>query len=291
MLQLASGDCTVTLCPETGGAVARFSWRGIDILRRVSDADLASGNARRLGMFPLVPYSNRIEHGLLQVPGATHQLRPNLEGEPHSIHGFGFQRAWEVAEWSAEHAMLELQHAPDADWPFACHVRQHLGMIGDALHLKLHLRNCGALPMPAGLGFHPYFHVGQATRLQANWDGIWDMGDDKLPTGHRQITPEQDFSHPRALDGWRSDHCYTGWDGRATLLHDGYQVRVSADLSCSKLVCFAPADGRAFVALEPVSHVNNGFALAARSIAGTGVQMLEPGASCSLSMAIAVIPG
>src|SRR5437763_16802563 len=98
-LNLHSGASVLQLCPQVGGAVARFHWRGRDILRPITDEDLASHNARRLGMFPMLPYSNRVEDAVLHARTGARKLRLNVDGEHHSMHGFGWQPPWCVAEW------------------------------------------------------------------------------------------------------------------------------------------------------------------------------------------------
>jgi aldose 1-epimerase len=300
MLRLASGDSELLLCPDTGGAVARFTWCGLDILRPASDADIAARNARLLGMFPLAPYSNRLEDGLLSIPNGAHQLRLNVAGEPHSMHGFAWQRPWRVAAAGADWARLTLPHPDDSgpadagplggdgDWPFRCNVELVYHLNGSCLRAKLTLTNDDQVPMPAGLGFHPYFPRDAQTCLQADWDGCWEMDKRKLPTSWRPRAEADNFNALRAIDGWAPDHCFTGWDRSATLVYPTHATTVSADADCSRLICFVPDDGRQFVALEPVTHSNNAFNLAGRGIPGTGMQVLEPGASLVLEMAITV---
>jgi aldose 1-epimerase len=288
VLQLVSGDSALLLCPDTGGAVARFRWRGRDILRPASDEDIGSGNARRLGMFPLLPYSNRVEDGVLQTRRGPRTLRLNVDGEQHSMHGFGWQRAWQVEDFTRDSALLTLEHVGDADWPFACRARQTISLANDTLSVTLWLHNSGDEEMPAGLGFHPYFPARPDVRLQAGWREVWTMNEHKLPVAPVAVPAQSDFSAARALDGWHSDHCYTGWDGTAILDYGDYRVQVSSDEDVTRLVCFAPDDGRPIIAIEPVTHINNAVALEARGAPDTGIRWLAPGEEMTLSIAIAV---
>jgi aldose 1-epimerase len=288
MLHLASGDCALLLCPEVGGAVARFNWRGRDILRPASDDDIASGNARRLGMFPLLPYSNRVEDGVLQTRSGPRRLRLNVDGEDHSMHGFGWQRAWQVDSATQDGAVLALEHEGDADWPYACRARQTVTLANDTLSVELWLQNAGQEEMPAGLGFHPYFPRHSDTRLQAGWRGVWTMDERKLPVELAGLPPKSDFSAGRPIADWCSDHCYTGWDGVARLGYGDYSVEVSSNADVSRFVCFVPGDGRAIIALEPVTHINNAAALEARGVRDTGLRWLAPGEALRLSIAISV---
>jgi aldose 1-epimerase len=288
MLELASGAMRMLLCPETGGAVARLSWAGKELLRPVSEDDIASGNARRLGMFPLAPYSNRIADGMLVLGQEAWPLRHNCAGEAHSMHGFAWQRPWTVAHHDSRSATLILDHEPNADWPFRCRVKQRLTLHEDGLHVQLMLANDGGTPMPGGLGFHPYFVRTSETRLQVDWAGRWEMDERKLPSSWMPLSDRDDFRDGRAIGNWHSDHCYTGWTGSATLDYDSHRVTVSSDADCSRLVCFVPDDGRMLVALEPVTHVNNAFALAHADEPDTGMRLLQPGECMTLAMLIKV---
>lgn len=288
IVHLVFGDSVALVCPAIGGALAALRWRGIDILRPASDEAIKAGLVRQMACYPLVPYSNRIGGGQLQADGQQHHLRANFPPEPHSIHGMGWQRAWTVAEKSANRVVLALDHQPDADWPFACSARQSMTLDAQGLHLALSVRNDDTRAMPAGLGFHPYFPLSPGVRLQAHWSGVWRMGADHLPCDDAPQALASPFAEPQLVAGWRSDHCYSGWDGVATLSYAQHAVRLTASEDCRQLVCFAPGDERAFIALEPVSNVNNAFALAARGVAYTGMRLLAPGQSMEIAASIGV---
>ncbi|MEO8102671.1 MAG: aldose 1-epimerase, partial [Betaproteobacteria bacterium] len=245
-LLLQDADCRVTICPGIGGSIARFTWRGRPILRDAADTALDERAVRQMGCYPLVPYSNRIGNGRLVIGDVTHQLRANTPAEAHALHGFGWQREWQVSAHTANAAELLLHHAPDADWPFACAARQHFRLQDDMLAVRLAVSNTGVAPMPAGLGFHPYFPVEPDTRLQTDWTGMWAMGADSLPTECVAPPPAADFSRSRVIDGWRIDNCFTGWSRRALLDYPTHRVHLSAGAACGQVVCFLPGDGRRF---------------------------------------------
>ncbi|MFC0133783.1 hypothetical protein CR105_09115 [Massilia eurypsychrophila] len=283
MLALAQGDTSAAIDAHTGGAVASLKWRGIDLLRPAGEG----ATVREMGMFVLAPYSNRI--GLGALPGET-RLAANFPGEPHSIHGFGWQRAWQVSGAGADWACLELVHAPDEHWPFSCRATLNIALRTDGVRMQLSLRNNDTRPMPAGLGFHPFFPVDAATCLQAQWDGRWELDAARLPTHLTTLSTRDDFSAPRSVGGWQVDNCFTGWPGRATLSYAHHCVRIEAGPECPYVVCFRPADGRPFVAIEPVSHVSNAHQLEQRGVTGTGLRWLAPAETFSIRMAIRAMP-
>ncbi|MEG0883301.1 MAG: aldose 1-epimerase, partial [Janthinobacterium sp.] len=176
----------------------------------------------------------------------------------------------------------------DADWPFACTVQQTVLLDDAGLRLTLSVRNDDTRAMPAGLGFHPYFPLAPGLRLQTQWDGVWSMGADRLPAGLAPVAQASPFAAPQPVAGWQADNCYSGWTGRASLDYGNYSVQLSASDNCGHLVCFAPNDERGFIALEPVTHANNAFALAARGAQGTGMRVLAPGESLHIAMRLAM---
>ena len=206
--------------------------------------------------------------------------------EPHAIHGFGWQRSWQIKERSADSATLRLAHMPDADWPFACEAMESIRVTDNALHIGLTVKNNDKRTMPAGLGFHPYFPIVPGTHLHSEWKGMWKMGADSLPTELGAVPMEADFSQLRPLAGWKVDHCFTGWSRRAVLDYPTQLMQLDASDTCLQIVVFAPNDGRNFIALEPVTNINNAFALAAKGVADTGTRMLASGESLEASMSI-----
>src|SRR5438552_19144770 len=91
-LMLGAGDAQVELAPATGGALAGFTYRGVDVLRPTPADVRAEGNVRGHACYPLVPYSNRIANARLTLDGRAYTLRKNFGEHPHSIHGVGWQR-------------------------------------------------------------------------------------------------------------------------------------------------------------------------------------------------------
>ena len=78
IVQLLNGESRVTLCPEIGAAIARFTWKGHDILRPAPDKAIVEKLIRQMGSYSLVPYSNRIGQAKLIVADQTFSLRPTF---------------------------------------------------------------------------------------------------------------------------------------------------------------------------------------------------------------------
>lgn len=282
ILTLACGELRCDIVPELGAAIAGLWARDVAVLRSTPGAQLAS--VRDAGSYPLVPFSNRIAHATLKWNGTSHPLVQNFLPEPHAIHGIGWQRAWSVLDVQATQALLAFEHRPDATWPFAFDCSQAFRLGADALDITLSVTNQSDQVAPFGLGWHPYFVKRPGSHITFRATGQWEMGADKLPT-HCAASHGLD-ADVAALD---VDHCFEGWSGHAEL-HDAL-MRVCVDASLRRVVVFTHPT-RDFVAIEPVSHVNNAVNLAGntatQAMRNLGVELLQPGQSMSASMRIGV---
>lgn len=284
-LLLLSGGLSLSLCPEAGGSIAAFRYRGADLLRPADANAIASRAVRAMGCYPLLPYSNRIRHGRFRLGDDIYQLGLNFGDHPHSIHGFGWQSSWNILQQTPESARLGLVHRPDdnaarARWPFALSATQSFDLDEDGLTISLSITNDDKRAFPAGLGLHPYFPRNGQTLVQADCGGVWMNGDDMIPVEHNAIPPQWDLREPTLAARLGLDNCFDGWMGRARVLWPDRRLglTIEADPVFSHLVVFSP-EARDFVCLEPVSHRNDGFNAWARGEDGTGVRLLEPGLS------------
>lgn len=279
-LHLSDGELRCDIRPDLGACIAGL-WLGeVPVLRSTPGDELHT--VRLSGSFPLVPFSNRIGHATLRWQGTGHPLVQNFSPEPHAIHGVGWMRPWEVLEHNPQFVMLAHEHRADAAWPFAYDASQTLQLRDGALDLTLSITNQSQQAAPVGLGWHPYFVKRPGSHVSFAATGRWEMGPDKLPTERRPSTGlDTDCA---TLD---VDHCFDGWSGEVRLSDEALRVQISASLS--RLVVFTNAT-RDFVAIEPVSHVNNAVNLQAQGLAADtlGLRVLAPGETFSAQMRIAV---
>lgn len=280
-LELSCDTFRCEIAPALGGCIAGL-WLGDTPVLRSSPAH-ALTTARQSGSYPLVPFSNRVGHATLKWNGTSHPLVQNNVGEPHSIHGVGWARPWTVLEASAEFALLSYEHKPDESWPFAFDTSQAFRLTANELALTLSITNQSAVAAPVGLGWHPYFVKRSRSRIAFEASGRWEMSAEKLPT-HRLPAHGLD-ADCATLD---VDHCFDGWPGVVHLRDEVLHTRLTSSLN--RLVVYTHPS-RDFVAIEPVSHVNNAINLMTSS--GTpaealGVRVLQPGESMSAEMRIHV---
>jgi aldose 1-epimerase len=265
------------LCPHIGGAITRFRWRGRDVLRPADPACLSDGDPLLASSFPLVPFSNRVADARFAFHGQVHQLERNLPPEPHAIHGQGWQSPWAVEQASADRAGLTFAHAVSGT-PLDYRARQTFALHDAGLEIALKLTNAGAVPMPAGIGQHPYFIRTDGVALRARLDHVWLPDERKIPQQRVPLPAAWDFADGLRLAPLDLDHCFGGWDGRAELHWPELDLTlvIEAGPVFRHLVIYVPP-GQDFFCIEPVSHVNDGFNMLERGVEGTGVRVLAPG--------------
>lgn len=258
LLSLRAGRLALDLAPDCGGSIARFAIEGKgDILRPTTTEALVSGKGNNTACYPLVPFSNRIAEGRLKFDGETFKLAANWPGQRHPMHGDGWSRPWQVARSDAHSAELTYEHDSNLGWPFRYRARQSFRLDEDRLVVSMSLENHEHHAAPAGLGLHPFFVRDADSDLTCNTTGVWLTDEEVIPTQHVPVPESWDFARSRRVDEVVLDHCFDGWDGRATLRWPsrGLAVDLSATEIFRHLVIFTPPQ-RPFFCVEPVSHAN-----------------------------------
>jgi aldose 1-epimerase len=265
----------VSLRPDLGGCIEGLWLHGIPVLRSSAPGTLA--NVRLSACYPLVPYSNRIAQAQLLWNGTNHPLLKNFGGEAHAIHGVGWQKPWQMPEADSSFAKMSLEHRPDASWPFAFDATQIFRVSDHTLEVTLSITNQSPGAAPVGLGWHPYFTKRADTRVEFAAAGLWDMGGDKLPTQRTDSTGLH-----RDCAQLMIDNCFEGWSGSAVVRDAQLTTRLESDLRRLVVYTEPPQD---FIAIEPVSHVNNAINQAGKHQA-LGVVVLAAGQSWQARMRI-----
>jgi aldose 1-epimerase len=292
ILELRAGDLCGKLDPETGGAIAGFTWRGIDVLRPVRDPRLAEQRGSAVAAYPLIPYANRIANGRFTLDGEVFQLDRNFGGEPHSLHGNAWMRRWSVAEAGETNARLTLSHRPPGDpageWPFAYDAEQVFSLAEDRFSITLSVRNRDERWFPAGIGLHPYAARTPRSLLGFEADTVWNPGADSLPVSPIAVPIGQSFSPARAIGKDVLDCCYAGWGGVAivTMPEHGIAVQIEAGPPLDHFQVYTPV-GKDFCGLEPVSNMPDGINRMG-SVADQGMVVLEAGQTLTATVTFVV---
>jgi aldose 1-epimerase len=274
--ELHAGALRLALRPDLGGCMAGLWHRDTPILRSVEPAELAS--SRVSGGFPLVPYSNRLAYRKFRWKGHDYTTQPNFDDSPHSLHGVGWRRPWEMISSSVLEVVLRLRHPGDADWPFPFEVLQYFTLTPQSMSVQMIFTNTAEVIQPVGLGWHPYFHKRSRSRLHIELSDRWDSDAAQLPI--RKVAQpgiDSDVSH------LNFDNCFEGWKGPARIRDEKFSLQLTSSLSY--LVVYTPQD-KAYFCVEPVSHVSNAIHMA--DPAAHGLRSLSPGETFEASMKLEV---
>ena len=277
-VELHAGALRLALRPDLGGCIAGLWVGDMPVLRSTEPQTLAS--SRPSGCYPLLPYVNRLGYRRFRWGGQEHTTQPNFDDSPHSVHGIGWQRAWQVVEAGAAMATLALAHPGDADWPFAFDATQQFALTPEGLALNISIVNRAAQPAPAGLGWHPYFPKRARSRLHVELTERWESDATGLPT--RRV-PQPGIDADVAHLGF--DHCFEGWPGSARIRDERLHLKLSSSLPY--LVVFTP-ELKPYFCVEPVSHVSNAIHMA--DPAAHGLRTLQPGERLDAWMKLDVQP-
>ncbi len=284
IVELQAGAARARLVPAAGGRVSalwleRPGGGSSEVLHPYPEDFFDPLRWGKGGIYPLAPYSNRIADAQVQVGEAHVALQAHPDAAPHTLHGNAHAQPWQLEHASVDTATLVL-HSPAAPaWPWRYTARMVLQLAPHSLSIRITLTNTDSRVMPAGLGLHPYFRHAPAAVLGYRAKTFWEATPEFLATHARAPSAAEQHDPARPLPEGGLTWYVGAWDGEALLdLPDGARLRIVADETLSHLVVHRP-DNLAYLCLEPVSHVANGFNLAAQGVAGTGTRLLAPGES------------
>jgi aldose 1-epimerase len=150
----------------------------------------------------------------------------------------------------------------EASSPYRYDGFQSFRLIGRCLEIGLHVINRGEVPLPFGLGWHPYFPLTAGTTLMAPATGFWSEGGDHLPDRQYPVPPDLDFGTSLPIPRRWVNNVFDGWIGVAEIRWPewGCRLTITADPPLSHYMVFAPGRHRGsepgddYFCFEPMSH-------------------------------------
>jgi aldose 1-epimerase len=279
---LNAGAASLRLLPHAGGRVsalrlARRSGSALDVLFPYPEDFFDPIHWAKGGIYPLIPYSNRIANASLLVDGKPIALLAHPDAAPHSLHGNAHALHWLLVRADASSAAMTLDARPSPAWPWHYSGRIEIVLTPFELSMRIEMRNDDHRSMPAGIGLHPYFRHQPNALLGYHAATVWPATPEFLAAAPRPPQDDEISQPARALPSGGLTRYVGGWDGKARLeLPEGAYLRIDADPVFGHLVVHRP-DNLAYLCIEPVSHVADGFNLAARGVLDTGTRLLAPG--------------
>ncbi|MDR3619397.1 MAG: aldose 1-epimerase [Paludisphaera borealis] len=252
----------------------------------------------------LFPFPNRIRDGAFGFQGRTFDLAKN--NGPNAIHGFVYDRAWEVVEHraTADEAFLVgrfqlSKHAPEVcdHWPADAVLQVRYGLSGRRVTMTTTISNPTAVDLPYGFGIHPYFRLPFApggdlgrTKIVIPASKSWALKD-FLPTGEvSPVDPRLDFREGKPIQGLKlddvlTDLAYDGAEGVCRLvdLDKGGEFQLGFDRSFRELVVYTPPGKPDVISIEPYTQTTDAINLQAKGVSA-GLRVLGHGQSDVLTL-------
>ncbi len=283
-ISIAHGDQRAVVT-EVGATLRSYEKGGIAVVEGFAADDVPTGARGQV----LFPWPNRIGDG--EWAFSNRVAHPSVDDVEHAtaIHGLVRYRPFGIDAVNQNRCLLSLLLHPTPDYPFFSEIRiaYHLGSLG--LTVTTTVVNRDTVPIPFGLGFHPYLAVTTSTiegaELEVPAKNYVAVNTRKLPTG--EILPlagsPLDFSKQKSINGHELDVTYTdvlrddtGMATASVVDSTGARVEISVDRNFPYLQVFTgdtleKGRRRTAIAVEPMTCPPD----ALRS--GKDIVVLEPG--------------
>ncbi len=203
----------------------------------------------------MVPFANRAFGGIVDDGTRRIQLPVNDPETGSTIHGFGWQHAWSVAEQAANSLTMVHERASGAD-PYAYRATMRVELQEGSVKIDLAVTHLGDAPLPYGIGLHPWFSATSETRLAMRAKTELTFASAFRANGVRDLDKGGPYATAATVDT-RSTiaHSFIDWDGTAVLAtpKTGLEITVIASPTLRHPVVWAP-EGADFLCIEPQSH-------------------------------------
>jgi aldose 1-epimerase len=305
-LRDATSGCSAAIAPQLGFNCFRFTVQheGQPVEVLYAHPEFAAGAQRPSGSgIPILfPFPGRIPGMHFKWEGKQYALEA---GDPlgNAIHGFVLRRPWRVIEKSESRVTGEF-HAWKDDpslkerWPADFRMTATYELKSKQLIGSYRIENPGDVPLPFGLGTHPYFRVPLGGRSAGDcvvWLPVterWVLKD-MLPTGKRKVLPEAElYESGRRFDELKLDDVFTGLLDTAgmteALIQDPSGLAMAIGWKTDQFrecVVYTPPHREA-ICIEPLTCAPAAAALAEKGI-DAGWRVLPPGKSFDAQVTIA----
>ena len=209
-IAIAHGDQRAVIT-EVGATLRTYVTGGVSVIEGYAGEEVPTGARGQV----LFPWPNRIGDGQWTFSDRT--AKPTVDDVAHAtaLHGLVRWRPFRVESVNQNRCVLALLLHPTPSFPFLSEIEiaYHLGSLG--LTVTSTVTNRDVVPLPFGLGFHPYLAVTTATiegaLLEVPARAYVPVNDRQLPTG--EILPVAghalDFTRRKSVNGHEMDVTYT----------------------------------------------------------------------------------
>lgn len=213
-LRNASTGNSFALVPAMGACLLDLCFQGQNVLDSFqTPAALQLGDWAKSAV--LFPFPNRLRGGTYTFAGQQYQFPLNDGSGPNAIHGFGRQKAFTVQDYqvTADQGTITCLYEDQGEhpgYPFPFSVEMKYALNDDTgFEVSLTMTNRGTQPIPAGLGWHPYFTLGNTVDqyfLQLPTCDLIEVDQTMIPTGRQSSYPN--FNESTPIKDTTLDSCF-----------------------------------------------------------------------------------
>ncbi len=215
--------------------------------------------------------------------GSTIHATDEPATDPLALHGVAWRQPWAVSAHGETSASLRLDWLGEARWPFPFELMRRFELGPDCLTVAMVIRNLGARPMPAALGFHPYF-LSTGSAIQARVGGSWSKSPEGIPVSWSRTRDARRLADGVSAADLHLDDCFTDWNGQAELTWSTHRVKIKASPVLSFLQVYAPV-GETYLCLEPQTAMPDALNRDPRE---GGIKLLQSGEALSAQLELRV---
>ena len=209
-IAIAHGDQRAVVT-EVGATLRSYVKGGVAVVEGFAADEMPDGARGQI----LYPWPNRLSPEPWTFSGRTGVPAVDDSSTGTAIHGLVRWRPFAIEQVNQNRCVLTMLLHPTPDYPFLSEiaVAYHLGSLG--LTVTATVTNRDDVPIPVGVGFHPYAAVTtstiEGTDLEVPANAYVAVGERMLPTG--EILPVSghafDFTRAKSMSGHELNVTYT----------------------------------------------------------------------------------
>jgi len=162
-----------------GARIMKLSHEGSEVMK-TAKSDLQGYN----GMV-LAPWPNRIPGGKYSFQGKDHELEINELDRNNALHGFAFQREFELIEKTKTSLTLSANMFLADGYPFDVQLTITYLLTDEGFQCSVTATNNSEIGAPFGIAFHPYYPVTDETKISLPAKQHILTNDQMIPTANQ----------------------------------------------------------------------------------------------------------
>jgi len=292
--QLKNDTVELTLLPDYGCYWTQLKFKldnnWVDVLRPIPNQEELMREP--FGSYLMAPWANRLENSCFISEGNKYKLKNNFP-DGTAIHGDVRHQSWKIENENkcSLELSLKTEDKPDFNYPFNLSFSHSIQIKENGLLVHLTINNLDSRSVPVGFGYHPFFkrcltNKDKDITLNMKADEYYPSLNQIPSEKSRKVSGGRDFREPHLFADPHLDDNFTQLkDQTIELIYSGSGVKICLELDSifKHVVIYAPNDEtgnpKDFVAVEPQTHMVNGFNFKEQGWENTGVKMLPPGES------------